>query len=357
MLAALVDSTLPGARNLRAPLISGLLWALILWYHLSGWIPSEESATGWTAQIYTVIDTLGPFSLALVASVLLFVLGAATSAATELLGKNGARLVATLRTNLIWQYNARRGWRALKRSLREVESQMELQEKRKRSDSLDNLNKMKADKEAQLAGLAAKSWQERIWKPRNENWINLTRPRSLYSDYSLVEEAVQRLIFQAVTNTIQRFGAPIGATEVISKQYQGTNVGTLARSIVQELRDPVEALQALDSELYLIFDRRRAEREVRVSISLPLTVASLIISQQTGNLWWLLAAVAGVAMLISYSINREGEFREIFSGIALKGLHTPVMNQATSVGEDMARSFMASRTDLQDLFRNAQKPQ
>lgn len=70
----ILASALPGARDLRAPLIAGYLWLLLLWLGLEPHV-HRAGATGALAAAFNLGDSIGKVGLTVAVSVLAYLLG------------------------------------------------------------------------------------------------------------------------------------------------------------------------------------------------------------------------------------------------------------------------------------------
>ncbi|SDH22819.1 hypothetical protein [Microbacterium pygmaeum] len=71
----MLASLLPGLRDLRVPLATGFLWAVVAWLLLYPAIPSQDDATGLAAEIYKVLGAFGSAALITVVTFVAYLLG------------------------------------------------------------------------------------------------------------------------------------------------------------------------------------------------------------------------------------------------------------------------------------------
>jgi hypothetical protein len=89
----MLAATLPGLRDLRAPLAAGYLWLLALYLLLVHHVPTHEHATGVLADLYALAKAVGRPGLVAASAFIAYVLGTLSLDATAVLLRAIHRLV------------------------------------------------------------------------------------------------------------------------------------------------------------------------------------------------------------------------------------------------------------------------
>ncbi len=365
MLLTIIESILPGARRLRPPLISGLLWALFLWVLLAPAIPSKQTAGGWFRQAYELAGATGVAGTALIGAVLIFVLGATLTTLTEYLADFLSRVSTPLRSRVDWQAHAQRAARQLKaarervnqelRSLPPVapektaEGALTAEEQRQYHNRLQ-LEQQQAsleDRWTRLQALRARRQLPLLAVPDTQEARQVLGhpPARAHSglEYQLLDQAHR----EGMDAEIQDSGLSITRRHINSF---GVDSRTEARFRGELQPDPLDVLQALDEALFLQLDRERAEREVRLAIALPAVALGLLISVRWS--WWgTLLSLLGILMLWRNALAVSDERTRVLNMINMRGLKTPALKEAAADGRSRVRSYLADRSRETELGR------
>lgn len=92
----MLASLLPGLRDLRVPLATGVLWLVVLWLASYPAIPSAGEATGLIGELYLLGAALGPTVELAVLSFIAYVVGILTARPTAAISRGLARLINIL---------------------------------------------------------------------------------------------------------------------------------------------------------------------------------------------------------------------------------------------------------------------
>jgi len=92
----MLASLLPGLRDLRVPLSSGLIWLFVAWLIVYPTIPQRAEANGLVSKIYEVFDAFGPALLATVVSFIGYVLGILVARPTIAISRALVRLARAI---------------------------------------------------------------------------------------------------------------------------------------------------------------------------------------------------------------------------------------------------------------------
>lgn len=367
MLLSIVESILPGARNLRPPLIAGLLWSILLWIVFAPRVPDQGGAEGWFAQAYALFSALGTSAAIVIAIILIFSLGTAFVNVTDYVAAAIARVSVPVRARLDWRRHSRRGVRALRRRRETLDEQVaalsnrlasgpstpdeqrELNQRvalerdlKEATDRLSSLERLRAQSRWSILGLADTPDARRL----------LGQPPSK-AEEGLEYDLVEQRQWAGRVAAIEAGNHDFGASEI--RRYAPSGRG-FENQLLSELQaDPLDLLRALDEALYLQLDRERAEREVRIAAALPLTALSLLGGFRL--VWWVgLGAALGAALLVRYALAQLDERTRVLNFIRLKGLETPALRAAYAQGREDVRAFEARRRQEQSALPSSQAP-
>jgi hypothetical protein len=342
-LLRMIEGLLPGARTLRAPLIAGLLWALVLWILTASAIPNEATATGWVGQAYELADFLGPFTSTILALVAVFVLGAVAQAATEPIASVLGRGVVPVQSARQWQTHARNS-RA--RMRREANAMAARRDKAGAVDREAASEKRRAEIQAMIDGIETRLGY--IRRTAGNRKIFGLPPAS--SAAALEADIVEVTRDLARDEAIASSGVNV-ALETISDSRDIKNSARPLKRLAEEFQaDPLDALQALDEQLYLSLDRERAERDVRLAICLPTMALGSVIAYRWTEWAWVLTALSAVGLL-RYSLSRVTEKQRVVNLVSIRGLSTPALRLAAAFGRDDVRQYLATQESALRIAR------
>jgi hypothetical protein len=353
-----LESLLPGTRSLRPVLFAGLLWAVLLWVILESWVPSRTDADGMASQAYELATFLGPVFTGLVLGVGIFILGALAAplhALASLLVGRGLRRIANLSA---WQGHAQRRRDELmtladrqKAQLEELE--IKLDDAARLAAEEPNLKQHQAQLRSlrkQVEGLtkrqevtsAAVSALPTKRLVRGRYIRNTAATRNAIGDPPVVtERSVEYQLMKSARDrgaeeSLDKF-APDSPLEEALEFADERRLIELTTQLRNELEpDPLDLLHALDESHYLEMDRERAEREVRLAISVPLALLGLMIALEATPWGWILV-VAAALLFARSALAASAEPARVINLIRLRGLQTPTVLAAVAQGREDVR--------------------
>lgn len=346
MLIGLVEAILPGTRNLRPPLISGLLWAIFAWLVVSPKVPDQDEASGTAKQLYDLANFVGPAATVIIGSVLIFVLGAATGSATALLARLLGPGQTSIRRRVQWQWHARRRVRELLRSLTDQRGEIDKSSAGANPSraQIKSLEGRISRTKGQLEVVEKNRWKlsSRLIRDNEETRRALGNPGA-QADSGLEGQIISRAHNLAVLKQAEdlKLTASLDEIEDASMFYRRSD--DLVTQLVSELHpDPLDALRALDEKLYLELERERAERELRVAISLPLGALGLFGSVQFDH-WWSVVTCIATVLLLRNALDDSTEKTRVLNLIEMRELHTPAIRAAAAYGRADVMEFLSAK--------------
>lgn len=333
----IISSVMPGARSLRAPFFAGILWTLFLWLLVAEAVPSRTDRNPLSTQAYSVLDFLGSTGAILLISILVFVVGATGTFAVGAVSTAIGRLVQSAKDGLKWQRHARAKRRQIRGWIREWNRTLQLASLLPKEPPADEgpadsylrriatqAEKSKARHEEELQKLEPRTgWK---WFYRH-CWIRndaLTQSALGVMPSDDEDEVADVIVQEAYNRAAMNYAEKIGFKGWPEHAW----AGGASQDFLAEFRpDPVEALKALDDDLFVEVDRERSERELRVSISGPLIAMGIYGMTQASEWFWILIVLAS-ALLVANSTSPARERSRIMKQVSLKGLETPAMRSA-----------------------------
>lgn len=234
----MLASLLPGVRQLRAPLAAGFVWLVVLWFAVAADAPPADRATGVLAELYRLLELAGPAGASAAAAFTAYLLGILSMAVST----------GLLRVVL------RRGTRS--------DTLLPPPSRRGRSD---------------LADVVLRQWELRSRvDPELRSVLRETTVVVCGTDDDSADESGRRRSIDI------RVDVP----------------GYVDRLVADLQLIPLRMLgDAAEQETYAEFDRKRAEGEFRMTVTLPLAVLVVVVAVRE-SAWWLLALVLPVAVLL-----------------------------------------------------------
>lgn len=358
MLTSLIDGLLPGARNLRPPLISGLLWALLLWILFADRIPEAEAASGWAAQVYQLGTAAGPIAISIVLSILVFVVGSTLSGLAEALSAAIGRITLTLQRAIQWQRHARQARRELRRQAASLASQRQT-----------------ADQAVATAGPTPNVTSE----PRLAMSLRQRHEQVLSHVASVDTGRWKRLYIPDSAETRQALGNPparaqeglegelveiawrqglIAGEEEQNESVSQDDLFTYSSGMTPDDRefqaelgtDPLDVIRALNESLYMELDRERAERDVRLAMATPV-LAFGVYAAVTWSSWWLVFCALPLSFIVRYSFAASQERTRVLQLLRLHNLRTPALQEAYDSGRARVRSVLRRKRAEEEAKR------
>ena len=346
---------LPGARNLRPPLVSGLLWGLFGWLIYSHQIPTSETASGWPKEAYELAGSMGDVATFIVASVLLFVLGSTLAIATSIVASVVGRIRLVGARHWEWQLHAQRARKRLRQQI--VDLQRAVQELRLQAATAEETNKKQRDsalakqedklqqQEADLAAVERNGIRNVLISDSRAARSALGTPSPKAYEGLEVEliSGVRRL---AIDEELDAAQARVGIDDVEETSYPYNN--QLADRLLRELaNDPLDALRALSTDLFLALDQERAERDLRLATATPI-LALGILGAERATLWSLVLVAVAFIVLLRSSVERSNERSRVLNLVALGGLTTPSLKAAAAAGRADWRAHLEHERRAED---------
>lgn len=327
----MISSVLPGARSIRAPFFAGLLWTLFFWFLWAEEIPSEGDVPKMANQAVELIRSIGQITTLVLASILIFALGATATFATRAVSSAIGRLIERFRSKLTWQRHAHKSRRALRARLSEYQRTIKLAAAatEKEDDRITVLQGHVSSAERHRDQVQEKldlleqpllgwAWVQKFWIPNDQVTRAALGHISVQDELTVANRIVDTTYDAAAWEYADKLGLH-GAS------YGGSVAPDAAYELIDEFRpDPVDALKALDNDLFVEIDRERSERELRVAISAPLIALSVYAAVEV-SMWFSVAVLITTALLIAHSVSPATERTRIMKLVNLKGKETPTI--------------------------------
>lgn len=324
MLTKLAEAVLPGLREARTPFVAGMLWAGIVWWLLTDDIPARADATGFPGQVYDLVAAAGSGTTLLAAGVLTYVGGVLAVSATELLVAVTSPPMQRVADALDWQRRARLGKRRAKARVKEWEEKTAKADPEKSSrHASSNLERAKRE----LDELRTQ-WYEHVWIRRRAGFKRIPTERP-DDAHRIAERAVEHAYWEGVAQAI----GDVDIELVDELRGPGVAAGQLLEMDLGG--DPIETLKALDESLFLDLDRRRAEQDFRVIVSVPVVAVGVAVT--LSSWWWGCAiAVLGVVTFVSAVLKRPLDRAQALNQLLLKDVSLPTLRSARNEGRTAA---------------------
>lgn len=365
MLTNLVEGLLPGARNLRPPLLAGLLWTLFGWIAFADQIPHRASASGWAAQAYAVISAAGPVATGVTLSVLVFVIGALLSGLSDGISVAVGAGAAYVQRAFRWQRHAQRARQSLRREAAEARSRAEKSEQLVEANEADKskmssyrktakMQRARYDEVAQrLAAVERQGWRRLRIADSSANRRALGQPPAL-AHAGLEDELVQSAWSEGTGSVLDE----LTQSDIASEDFFW-RVDSPDREIVDRFQDeldtdPLEVVRALNESLYLELDRMRSEREVRLAIATPVLALCIYLGVEW-SAWMLLSGLLPLAFLVRYSFASSQERTLVLQLLRLNDLKTPALRRAVEGGRAKARAELRARQREREQERGTRR--
>jgi hypothetical protein len=324
LITRLFGSLLPGLRDARTPLVTGLLWLLFCWILLASVIAQPQSATPFVRQVFEVLSAVGngtTIAAVLGVGYVVGVLG--VTAAQSLRG-----VLSTLRNRIPAAFRWQRAAHAKRRQLRTELAGIpaEIKNEPKVAARIDKIQK-------DLAALDGRWW---IGQTRQAVGA-LGRSGGRDPIYHSAEIALTNAYERGVDKDLQRRN-----TDISSRHLDDSEVGLWTEDLVdRDLGDdPLDALRALDEGLFQAFDRERAEGEFRIGVTPPVMAIAIHLALTATPWAYIVAAFSFVTFWIAAG-RESGEKARILNQLVLKGLPLPTVDKAERAGRIAVRDYGA----------------
>lgn len=342
LLQSIIDSALPGIRDARAPLVSGLLWLLLLWMLLAESIAPRSEASAFVEQALDVSQQAGAGQTLGALAVVAYVLGLLGVT----LGQAVARGVAALSNlmgegygvaSLSWQAHAKRQRLELNDAIRRAEAELNAASGSDREGaakrSLDQATKRRET-------LAA---SELLWG----HWIRETPSalrlvgrgpqRGAWTLEKLAEALIEDAWRRGAADELTRRNADIRLDAISGSRWELQE--RLYRADLSD--DPTSTLRAIDEGLYQAFDRERAERDFRIAVMPPVAAIAIVLVTALGQ--WAYAAVvlAGATFVAAAASRQSRDSASVLNQLVLKGRPVPSLVAAEREGRESVRDYFA----------------
>jgi len=237
---------LPGFRDFRTPLVTGYLWLLSLWILLGKPIPTKERTTGLMGTMNAISEYLSSATILAVLSFVAYLIGILLVVD----GKVAARLVR------------RYGWSVR----RTVGSDGKKHLKFKRNASLDDYERIVGTS----SGLVMRKL---LWDAFNRTKKRMVPWETVYEEYGIEkpDQAKEAKYFDAAN------GNPDELHERLLTEGLQYVAPILLADMEAEIPNLATKLQEKNKELYETYNREKSESEFRLSVALPIAVASVLI--------------------------------------------------------------------------------
>jgi len=341
MFTRLLDSVLPGLRDARTPLASGLLWLLFAWILLAQSIPTPVNATGFVKQLYDVARTIADgYTLAAVA-LLAYIVGILGATAGDAIRNPVAwawrRGIVPVQEWVRWQSIARRKRRGLKKEIRVEQSQLRTAAG---SPTEAQLKGALEQHSGQLSKIREAEVLWGAWTLRTPDTLGLLGRRSQSARqevWTVAEGALSDAWQKGVDDELQRRNA-----DIASNKFSDQSLNYYDRLVDHDLGpEPLDALRALDDGLYQAFDRERAEREFRIAV-MPPTIAFAVYVGHTMSQWGYALAALALFTFVRAAIGHSQETTRVLNQIIVKRLSLPSLAGAERAARVAVRDYLAS---------------
>jgi len=319
MIAGWFSNALPGFRELRPTIASGILWAFVLLVVGSETLANADTTEGVVGDLHEIAVTTHPIAVAVVAGVLIFALGAVALTAVEWAARRVGTATDTLTRTSAWIQHAERTYEDL---VAEVDSKRAELSSIADSPTEGRPSKMEANlrrsldrNEERLArvqfvpGFGPDGWLpwalQRLWPYR----IRRTS-RSIEALGAVPPQPgsglERRIVIEAALNEAERILieagdlTPVGGVGELMWMRSGHGLDEEIARLGEEVRtSPAELLRAYSPEAYLQYDKEIVEARLRIAISAPLTALGLALAPVTN--WALLLTVLGLGQFVASS--------------------------------------------------------
>lgn len=347
-----LESFLPGIRDLRAPLVGGLMWLLFFGAVFGEEVPDRGDATGFAEQVYRATDAAGPWTSGLVASILVFVLGAMTQALSLGAANAVGRVVSRVQRHGRWREHAEARAAAIEGRI--AQATQAVADAARRRDSTDEKAPGRKQAEANVQQSVKtledlRTSKQKVEKLRRKR---LGIPESPESRALLGElenragEGLERLIVErARLAALDTEMGAAGSVADLEDLNHGWDDDEQAKRLLDDVSaNPLDAAHALDLDLYQIMDRDRAEQEVRIAFAPPVGALAVLAATRWSP-WVLLVLIPATLVFVQSSLGRAGETTRVLRRIAHKGAQHPVIEEARIAGRTEYREFERERLE------------
>jgi hypothetical protein len=339
MMTALLQSVLPGIRDVRSPLVAGLLWLLVAWLVLAEFIPSRSEATGFIKQVYDVSSSVGQGYTLGAVGVLAYVLGIVGVHAADAVRDLVVWVMARWATFVAWIR-----WQNVARSkVAELGTRIETAEAA--------LHAAKGSTQEPNAALTVRHLREQeeklrphvVWfqkcirrTPAAASALGLGDPHFDYTYYNFAREILEDAWAKGVDDELRRRDLDVAIRDA---DHRGDYfIDRLMRHDIGD--NPLDALRAVDQQLYSEFDRERAERELRIAVMPPVAAIATLASLNVSVWGWGIVGLAGWTF-VHASLRHATESARVLNHIVLKRLPLPSLAAAERSGRDAVRDSQA----------------
>jgi hypothetical protein len=340
LLTSFFELLLPGLRDARTPLVSGLVWLLFGWLLLTDAIPDKNNAKGFALQVYDVAGAVGSGSMVAALGVLAYVLGilgvtfgdAVRSGFTGI--ENGFISLNEWRR---WQFHARRRREALRREVEAAAAEFEAA-KDSPTEAVAKKNRLDgANRGLETIDRSTTRWGLLIHRTGDVASL-VGQPFSgagLTVD-DLAETAIKNAWEKGVDEELRRRDVNLASSEIL--EHLGSLEDQLLR---QDLgHNALDVLRALDQALYQAFDRERSEREFRIAVMPPVLAITIYVGLTLTPWAYVGAALCMITFLLA-ALRQSQETARVLNHVGLKGLQLPSVRAAEIAGHAAVREHLA----------------
>lgn len=325
MLTSLLESVLPGVRDVRSPLVAGALWLLLGWLVLAESIPPRDEAAGFVRQVFDLSRSAGPTTTLVVVSIVAYLIGVVNSTIADGIHRAIVKVRAVsmpIIEPVRWQLHARRSRRQLRKRLGLSSDARDVDQYKTQMDALS----------PSMVGLWIRKSTAATRAAGPEPWTN--------TPYEMAQRAVENAIEHGVheAQLARQIDLVHGQIQIAHEEY-------IDQLLTQDLGDePSEALRAADAGLYQAFDRERAEREFRVRTMLPLTILAGYVGVEI-HVIGVAVAILSVATFMVASCGETDARIRVLRVLTVKGAPLPALRAAETRGRSAVRSHLAKELE------------
>ncbi|WP_157544620.1 hypothetical protein [Nocardioides halotolerans] len=358
----IVSSIMPGARSVRAPAISGLLWSLFFWLLLWDTFPADSSAERFFEQMSSLTDYIGVTATLLIASTLIFVIGAASTFAVNTLSGWAGAIQRRAAESVAWQRHAHRVRKTLEVRKRALERDANLISANETASLKESVVKyLTGRKSTNASNLSQVTRQLEKFEPLGKHKLleRLWIPRTILTESAVGQlpgssdiDVASRIVKHSFAKAAEAHAEKLDYQEWDADEWPPAES---ENALLQEFEpDPLDALKALDNDLFAQLDRERSERDLRLAIAAPLIALSVLgVDRLSG--WFLIATTISVGLFLANSVSARGERARVLNLLHLRGIETPAMRQAEVLAR--ARVLQDKRDHAERAIREEAREQ
>lgn len=277
----MLTSILPGLRDLRVPLASGLLWLVVIWLFVYPMIPTKDEASGFGAEVYELFGALGGAALLGAVTFVAYILGIVFGKLSSLTKFAAGRLTSN-------------------------------------KEALSRASDVQASERA-----------TKLVSQLHEKGIPFELISNLLENSDTTEEAAHKLA------TLEK-----DMTHELRAEIAESDVQKLTDRMFTEIPLVAARLLAKNKDLFDRYDRADAEANFRYAVIIPMTLIVLLVVIRTNLLAtipWLAVFIIVATLGFAFLIARDAYLKEresndaIYQAVFIGEVNFPVMDDVQSL--------------------------